>query len=152
MTSVLFVCTGNICRSPMAEAMLRHMLQKADRTDVDVFSRGVAAEVGHSMTPFALDALQAHGIDGSKHRAAALTVADMKRADLVLVMEKGHLLNLNHRYRGIDKKTFMLKTYGDVFPGDSVEIADPYGLSPEEYEKCRMEIQDSLLGVFPKLK
>jgi len=153
MKRILFICTGNICRSPMAEALLRHMLQKAGLDGFEVFSRGVAADDGRLMSPEAREALRAEGIDGSQHRAASLTMADLERADLIFVMEERHWDIVKSQFSAnYVRKTHLLKEYaGDGAPGDR-DIADPYGGSPADYEACKREIQDSLLGLFAKLK
>lgn len=153
MKRILFICTGNICRSPMAEALLRHMLQKAGMDGFEIFSRGVAADDGRPMTIEAQDVLRAEGIDGTKHRAASLTIADLERADIIFVMEERHWDILkSHFSANYVRKTHLLKEYaGGGTPGNR-DIADPFGGSHADYKKCKMEIQDSLLGLFPKLK
>jgi protein-tyrosine-phosphatase len=148
MKSILFVCTGNICRSPMAEALLQHMLKKAKIEGVHVFSRGVAAEVGHPMTREALQTLAVDGINGKAHRAAQITAEDLEQADRVLVMEAAHARFIQQHFPRLSKKASLLKEYA----GDSGEIDDPYGQSLEVYEKCKMEIQDSLLSILSTLK
>jgi len=151
MKSILFVCTGNICRSPMAEVLLRHMFEKENITGVEVFSRGVYAEVGLPMTDLALAEAFGQNADGSKHGAAQLTRADVDRADLVLVMEYSHEEWIQRKFPDVASKTYLLMAYAQIEELDQ-EIADPYGGSPAEYRKCRMEIQNCLLDLISKLK
>jgi len=153
MKSILFVCTGNTCRGPMAEALLRHMLKKAGLQGVDVFSRGISVQDAAPMTKEAQAVLAVQGIDGSAHRSAPLTAADLERADIVFVMEESHKSAIKMRFaKQFFDKIHLLKEYaGDGLPGGR-EIADPYGGSPEDYEKCKMEIQDSLLSILSTLK
>ena len=85
---VLVVCVGNICRSPMAEALLRARLGRRPRFQVS--SAGVSALVGHPAEPDAVELMRERGIDISGHRARQLTPELVAACDLVLVMERGH--------------------------------------------------------------
>jgi protein-tyrosine-phosphatase len=147
MKSILFVCTGNVCRSPMAEALLRHMLEKAHIPDIHVFSRGVSATDGNAMTREALQTLAAQGVDGKSHRAVRLSADDILQADVILVMEQAHAQHIRRYFPQAAKKTFLLKEYA----GDAGDIDDPFGQSLEAYEKCKIEIQDSLLAILSTL-
>jgi len=128
------------------------MLKKAGITGIEVFSRGVAATDGTPMTNEAQDALQTQGIDGKKHRATLLTPEDLERADLVLVMEEAHQRRIESQFPNSKSTVFLLKHYAGASSDESLEIEDPYGGSPSDYEKCRMEIQDSLLSLLSKFK
>jgi protein-tyrosine-phosphatase len=136
----------------MAEVILQHMLSKAGRSDIEVFSRGIMASDGNPITQSAQEALEEIGLDGSNHEAALLTARDVKRADLILVMESLQRDYIEDRFPEALPKTFLLKEYAGVSEGENPEIPDPYGGSPEDYRKCRMDIQDSLLGVLSKLQ
>ena len=85
---VLVVCVGNICRSPMAEALLRARL--GHRAGFQVASAGLSALAGHPADPHAVALLAERGIDLSSHRARQLTPEFLAGADLVVVMEQGH--------------------------------------------------------------
>ena len=86
--NVLVVCVGNICRSPMAQAMLQHALQ--DKTDVAVESAGLGALAGHPASEHSVALMKERGIDISGHRARQLTPEMIAGSDLILVMEQGH--------------------------------------------------------------
>lgn len=91
--TILFVCTGNICRSPMAEGVARFMIEERypmGRTRIDVSSCGVAAVDGNPPTAEAVAAVRGMGIDISGHRAMTIDHATVAAADLVLVMEQKH--------------------------------------------------------------
>ena len=152
MKSIVFVCTGNICRSPMAEYMLRHMLGKAGIEGIEVFSRGVSAMERSPMSEYSIAELEDLGIDGSPHRAASLTTEDVERADLLLVMTRSHWAAVLGEWPEASDKVFLLKDYAGIPPGEPNEIADPYGESREAYHRCRIDIEDSLLGVLNKIK
>lgn len=136
----------------MAEYLLRHMLQKEGLGAIEVFSRGVGALDGQPMSRHALGELTALGIDGSAHVARALTRQDVERADLILAMTTTHRVVILGGFPEVARKLFLLKEYAGADPGSSPEVADPYGESADAYRQCRMEIQDSLLGVLGRLK
>jgi len=112
-SSILTVCTGNICRSPAAEHLLRRRLQAAG-WEGRVTSAGLDAMVGHPADETTVAMLEARGIDVSGHRARQLTVDSLRRADLVLVMERqhrDHIVAIDPTARG---KTFLLCHWTDA--------------------------------------
>jgi len=88
---ILMICTGNICRSPMAEGLLRRMLSESGQTDYAVSSAGTHALHGQPAEAPAVAVMASRGIDISAHRARRLNKRMLKAADLVLVMEEMHL-------------------------------------------------------------
>jgi protein-tyrosine phosphatase len=90
MKTVVFVCTGNICRSPMAEAFLNRILAREGLADYAVRSAGVWAADGRPASLYAIQVMARRGIDISGHRAHSLTQADVEEADLILVMASEH--------------------------------------------------------------
>ncbi|WP_268797014.1 low molecular weight protein-tyrosine-phosphatase [Pseudomonas huanghezhanensis] len=115
--NVLVVCVGNICRSPMAEAML---LQRVGTKGVSISSAGTHAMLSSSMDPLAQDVLKVNGVPVYKHRSRQMDVEMLHQADLVLVMEPQQLqsvLSLAPEVRG---KTFLIGKWQEL------EIADPY--------------------------
>lgn len=132
--SVLMVCTGNICRSPMAEGLLRHSLPPSLKTIVTVHSAGTHGLHGNRAEPLAVEAVAAHGADISGHRARILDAAAIRSADLVLAMENDHLVYINRLFFFRCKYARLL---GDFAPdGFDAEIEDPYGLPYAAYEKA----------------
>lgn len=116
---ILTVCTGNICRSPVAEYLLRHELQRAGRP-AEVRSAGIGALIDHAADDSALAAMDAKSVAMQAHRAQQIQRDHTRWADLILVMEKHHLdyvLGLDPTARG---KTFLLGHWSKL------EIPDPY--------------------------
>lgn len=123
---VLVVCLGNVCRSPIAEYLLRERLGKPE---VTVESAGIAAADGARIDPRALAVLERHGIDGDLHVARRLQPGMVDAADLVLVMERDQLDYMRTVMPSSTGKTFLLgKWQGDF------EIPDPYGKPKESFD------------------
>lgn len=145
MKLLLFVCTGNLCRSPMAEYLARHRLGSA--SGWSVISRGTHAYPGAPAPAEALSVCADEGIDLKPHRADLVRHEDLERADLVYVMEKAHrnlLLVLAPRLK--DK----IHLLGDLLPGrrKGKDIPDPYGRSLASYRetwKCIQEAMNALI-------
>lgn len=131
---ILVVCVGNICRSPTAEHLLREALGDCGAT---VSSAGLGALVGQPIEPTALAVLERHGHAPAPHQARQLDDALLADADLVLVMEKGHLQEIGRRAPQARGKTFLLgKWRGDA------EIPDPYRKGEAAFERAFDLIDD----------
>ncbi|BBO81900.1 low molecular weight protein-tyrosine-phosphatase [Desulfosarcina ovata] len=136
--SILMVCTGNICRSPMAEGLLRHRLPEWLKEKVGIRSAGTQGLHGNRAQPEAVMAAAAHGADISAHRASMLDTAMIKSADLVLAMEKYHLDRINSLFIFRCKHARLLGTFAPDWTDP--EIDDPYGLSYAAYEATARRI------------
>ncbi|MEK7945081.1 hypothetical protein WKR98_10000 [Pigmentiphaga sp. YJ18] len=113
------MCTGNVCRSPMGEALVAHYVDLMG-LDANVISRGFAAPVGRSPHPHALSVAQSHGVPiAEEKRAAAVNSADMVMATAIFVMDEGHRREVQRRYPTALGKTFLLGQW------QGQEIADP---------------------------
>lgn len=128
--SVLVVCTGNSCRSPMAHYMLARMLEGAA---ADVGSAGTDAPVGRPAAEHAVDVLREVGLDLSGHRAQQLSPEMLESADLVLVMEEYHRQRVIEMAPGAAAKTRLLLSY----VGKQERVEDPIGFSIECYRLTR---------------
>lgn len=124
--SVLLVCTANLCRSPMAEAMLRHRLAEMGmERQVRVASAGIRALVGWPMDPRALSVLTAREIPTTRHRARQLRSADFEQHDLVLGMEAAHRGQLSERSpEGCRARIGLVTDF--VSESEVGDIPDPY--------------------------
>ncbi|WP_407354028.1 low molecular weight protein-tyrosine-phosphatase [Luteimonas sp. R10] len=133
---VLFVCTANICRSPTAEALLRHRLPG---DAVTATSAGLLALAGHPIDPRAEAALAARKLTAAGHVARQLTPALIAQADVVLAMEKRHLAALRALAPDARDRTFLLGKWLR-----NAEIVDPYRGSDLDFERSCGLIGDAL--------
>lgn len=140
--SVLLVCTGNICRSPYAEAVFKKRLD-----DIEVNSAGIAALVDHDADSTATSVAFARGIDLSTHRGKQITRALVGQSDLILVMDDDHLQRLHKRYPESRGKSFKLaKLVGDK------NIVDPHLKSQSFFELVFDEIDAAVVAWIPHFK
>jgi len=133
MNNILLVCIGNICRSPVAEALLKqHFPDKA------VSSAGMAALVGQPAHDTAQEIAHRHGLDLSNHRARQISDAMCTQADLILVMESRQQRELASRYPLARGKIHCLGEWSD---GERFEVSDPYRQPREAFEQAHTAIE-----------
>lgn len=149
MHSVLFVCTANICRSPMAEGVLRSMLASKgfDATDVRIESAGTHDyHAGKPPFELAVATAKRRGYEIAGQVARRITPDDFDRFDHILVMDRHNLANLRTICPTRCKsKVELLLEYGDAHHGK--EVPDPYGGPPKSYELALDMIEDGCKGL-----
>jgi protein-tyrosine-phosphatase len=138
MKKIVFICTGNTCRSPMAEGLCRSELINRGLTGITVCSAGMAAETGSPPSQNAIIAMDEKGIDISSHRAVQATAELLDDADLIICMSDWQRQALSGRYR--DRVT--------VIPG---EVPDPFGGDLDRYRACRDQLAEAIARIADKI-
>jgi protein-tyrosine phosphatase len=151
MMNILMVCTGNICRSPMAEGLLRHMLLKRGRGDVRIRSAGTHGLDEEPATPFAAQVVAERGGDISGHRARSLDREMVSAADLILVMEPFQQEIITRALSAEERDKVRLLADFET-PRQSNTIDDPYNRPLEVYRACGDRIRHCLKGVVHHLE
>ena len=144
--NVLFVCTGNICRSPFAEVLLKDLLSERGLEGIRADSAGVLALPGNSATPLAQQVAAEFGVDLSDHEAKSVSKALLAWCDLVLVMEKSQEEALLAAFPEVAGEVLLLRHFGR-HGSRRRGIADPYGLRREAYRFCFLDIEDAVTGL-----
>lgn len=147
ITKVLFVCTGNTCRSPMAEAIARKIA--SDRNiGIQFQSAGVAAWEGGAISDHAGEVLQQYGIDASCHRVQLINEELVEWADIVLTMTEQHRQAVVGQYSDQQSKIYNLATY---LYNRVENVLDPYGGSLQTYENCAKSLATMIEDLFDTL-
>lgn len=141
---IMFVCTGNICRSAMAEGILKKIC-KDKNLDIDVCSAGIYADTGDMATYNAIEAATYYDVDISSHHATNIRDSRINEMDIILCATNNHKLILKNMYPELKEKIYTMKEYAKLDnDGKDMDINDPWGYSMSVYLSCINEIQNCL--------
>ncbi len=148
---ILFVCTANITRSVMAEAIFRRFVSQhaPALTPIIVESAGVDALVGESPDSNTQEVCREHQVDVDAHKARQVTAEMLEGVDLVLCLAEEHkrlILSAYPRFKG---KVFLLVEYRRDKPAKHVSVDDPTGRSKSQYVKCYKRIEEEVARIYP---
>ena len=129
---ILFVCTGNTCRSPMAEALYKSITGK------DAISAGLSAVNGSRASEHSITVMAKRGIDIKEHLSRQIDISMLEEASAVLTMTEGHKAMLLYAGPEFSVKVFTIYEWA----GKKGDVADPYGGSIEVYEECAKELEE----------
>lgn len=138
MTTVLFVCSGNTCRSPMAECLFNALCQRDGRTDIRAISAGVSAVAGMPASPGAQHAVAKRGLSLAAHHSQPVTQALLRQADWVMGVSQRHIEVLRAQFSGVN-------TAARAF---DPPIPDPYGGDDELYEQTAQAMEPQLAAIY----
>jgi len=147
--NILFVCTGNVCRSVIAEKLLKKILAEEKINGIAVRSVGIAANPQYRIYGYLAEVMTEAGIDFSDHKSTQISTEDISWADLILVMEKGHRDFLKNNFPSVISRLYLLKEYAGF--GEE-EIADPLNLPPPAHKLTLEEIKKCVEKIVQRIK
>ncbi|MFQ5867192.1 MAG: low molecular weight protein arginine phosphatase [bacterium] len=147
---ILFVCTGNTCRSVMAQGLFKKMLREEGIENVRVNSAGIAALPSYGIHGLLEKVLKEEGIEISNHKPAQITPQIVRDADLILVMERRHKEAILEMALEVENRVFLLKEFAGE--KENLDIPDPIGQPEEVYRSRLQEIRGYLVKILEKIK
>ena len=158
--TILFVCTGNTCRSAMAEGLFKKMLRERKENDgrFDILSAGISTLPGMSASPEAIKVMAEQGIDISRHAATQVQEDLIKKTDLILVMSNTHKDYIKTKFAFAQNKVYLLKKFAQIGEFKSIqkteenyEVVDPLGRPIEFYRIVARQLKENLEKILDKI-
>ena len=150
MKNFLFICLGNICRSPFAEGLFEKLAAKEKLGALQTQSAGLIALPGNPATHMAQQVAKEYAVDLTEHKAQPVSQDLVNWSDLIMVMEKSHQDSLFAQFPEAADKTRLIRHYAR-YGSKNRGITDPYGLDYEAYRFCFLDIEDAVAGLIKSL-
>lgn len=147
MKKIIFVCTGNTCRSPMAEK-ISQKIAKDRNLNYKIESRGLAVFEAEPANKYAINALETYGISLKNHLAKSFNIDDIERDTLILTMTQQHKKQLLSFYPNIKGSVYGITE----FIGETGDIMDPFGKPLEAYNECARQLYKIITKIFDIIK
>jgi len=151
---IMFICTGNICRSAMADWLLKKKIEDIGRNDIEVYSSGVHAYDGDMSTWEAKSIMEdEYDVDMKSHRATNIKNSNIENMDLILCATTAHKIAVIEMYPTLKEKVFTMKEYVDYNREyhHKIDIKDPWGYDIDTYRSCASEIDECLELLLKKI-
>ena len=152
---ILFVCSGNSCRSPLAEGLLRAKMPSRLQDDVEIKSAGTLGIDGMPAARYSVEIVQERGGDLAGFRSQGVTAKLVEKTDLILAMAQEHIEYLQESFPQYRENIFLLKRFGrdaaEQNALDDDEVFDPVGSDKETYLECADIIDEELERIMPTL-
>ena len=148
---IMFICTGNICRSAMAEGYMKKVV-KEQKLDIDVCSSGIYGEEGCKASYLAKEAMSEYGVNLDSHVAKITSKTNIKDMDLILCATAGHKRILLQMYPDLSEKIYTMKEYAYDDERKKQDISDPWGYDITVYRRCASELVDSIDNIVRRIK
>ena len=143
--NIMFICTGNICRSAMAHALCEKKIKDLNKQNIKVFSSGIYAETGDTPTYNAIETMEEYEINLRNHRATNIKTSNINDMDLILCATNSHKIGVLDMYPNLQDKVFTMKEYVNFDKeNNDINIKDPWGYDIETYRFCAAEIDKCL--------
>ena len=142
--TVLFVCTGNSCRSVMAEYLLK--ASTADKDNIEVLSAGTGVFLQSTASAETISVLAEEGITAAGHISQPINTILLKKSDLIIVMTRGHRSQVLERVPSVEKRVYLLREFinGASEEQENLDVADPIGKSRVAYKECLIDIKEAI--------
>ena len=137
---IMFVCTGNTCRSAMAEGLAIKLI-KEKKLNIEVHSAGIFASDGEHASYNSVAIMKEYDVDIALHKSTSIQNSNIQNMDLILCATKTHKANLILAYNNLKEKIFTMKEYAELDNnGQDLDVKDPWGLNINTFRMCAAEI------------